>query len=145
MVHQSDNSLSSLESTRAVRSRLARGVLRRRELCRVVQSGTVKGQKKVGEQQGCEVLDAREAPVIRVRTSQRSVSQCWVTLQSRHHKSAETTKAGVLISLAVEVKLNGTVNLPERKEVQRATCRLVNECGSASDEGPSNCALQTTC
>ena len=66
------------------------------------------GQKE-WEQQGWEVLlDAKEAQVDWMRTSQGSASQCWVKLWSRQNRSAETTQAATLIGLALEEKLTGT-------------------------------------
>ena len=88
----------------------------------------VKGQKR-WEQQGCEVLlDAREKQVIQMRTSQRSASQWWVNLHSRHHRNAEITQAALLIWLAVEVTLNGTSRMwvaassPDQHHAQQVPC-----------------------
>ena len=56
---------------------------------KVWKAHKVKGQKS-GSNQGCEVLlDAREAQVTRMRTSQRSSSQ---RCESRHHWRAGTTE-----------------------------------------------------
>ena len=61
----------------------------------------------------------------RMRTSQRSASQCWAKLQSQHRRSAETTQAAMLIWLAMEVKLNV------------GCCKLIRKEG----EGISECCV----
>ena len=68
----------------------------KRELCRVgkVDKKTHREGTKKWEQQRCEVLlVASEAQVVWMRMLQRSATQFQVNLQSRHHKSAETTHA----------------------------------------------------
>ena len=74
------------------------------------QEHFTEGTKKSGSNKivRCLLLDAREAQLVRMSTSQKSASQCWVKLQSQHHRSADTAQAAMLIWQAVEVKLNGT-------------------------------------
>ena len=104
---------------------------------RIVQGGQggkahpSEGTKK-WEQQGCEVLlDAREAQVTRMRTSQRSSFQCWVKLQSSHglDRSLYMSLTGPCLGFADQHKRKTPISENGEIGMTRRACPAIPRCG----------------
>ena len=95
-----------------------RSVTCKHEVCKLMNVGICNKRRKKWEQQGCEELSKGEQ-VTRLRSSRRLAHQSWEKLQSRQ-RSAETTRAAMLMWLAVEVKLSRTLRM--RVTASKGSC-----------------------